>query len=442
MHRRDLLKMLFSTPLAAPLALSFWDADLYAQRTRGLPPLSIKEVRAIAVSPAQRYSWVFVKVITSEPGLYGIGSASNAYQAWAVKASIEKHMAPFWIGKDPDRIEDLWQETNIRSYWRNSTVINNVLSGIDMALWDIKGKRAGMPVYQLLGGKVRDAVPLYAHASGETMDACVEDTRNYMQQGFRHVRVQMGGYGGGGFIPPDHGSRPQGGFHGQAFDEELYVDTIPKLFLYLREKLGEEVKLLHDVHEHLSPVMAMELAKRLEPARMFFVEDILPPEQTDWFRRIREVTPTPMAMGELFTNPHEWRPLIAERLIDFIRCRVSQIGGITQAMKIAALCENFGVRTAWQEGGENDPVNQLAAYHVDLAIPSFGIQEENHFPELVAEMMPGMAQMRGGYLYGSDGPGLGIDINEALAAKHPLVDDPKNADWTTVRGMDGSLVKP
>jgi mannonate dehydratase len=263
-----------------------------------------------------------------------------------------------------------------------------------------------------------------------------------MEQGFRHVRVQMGGYGGGGFIAPGEGSRPESGYQGQAFDEDLYVDTIPKLFMHLRDKLGWDVKLLHDVHEHLSPVMAMELAKRLEPARMFFVEDILPPEQIDWFRRIREVTTTPMAMGELFTHPHEWRPLIAERLIDFIRCRVSQIGGITQAKKIAALCENFGVRTAWQEGGENDPVNQLAAYHVDLAIPSFGIQEENDFPELVFEMMPGAARIRGGYLYGSDGPGLGIDINEEMAAKHPLVDDPKNADWTTVRGMDGSLVKP
>ena len=149
-----------------------------------------------------------------------------------------------------------------------------------------------------------------------------------------------------------------------------------------------------------------------------------------------------MAMGELFTHPHEWRPLIANRLIDFFRGRVGMIGGITQAKKIAALCEQFGVRTAFQEGGENDPINQLIAYHVDLTIPSFGIQEENDFPEEVHEMMPGAARIRGGYLYGSDKPGLGIDLNEQIAAKYPLVDDHRNADWTTVRGMDGSVVRP
>ena len=175
---------------------------------------------------------------------------------------------------------------------------------------------------------------------------------------------------------------------------------------------------------------------------MFFVEDILPPEQIDHFARISTTTTTPMAMGELFTHPHEWRPLIANRWIDFIRCRVGMIGGITQAKKIAALCEQFGVRTAWQEGGENDPINQLIAYHVDLTIPSFGIQEENDFPEEVYEMMPGAARIRGGYLYGSDKPGLGIDLNEKLAAKYPLTENHRVSDWTTVRGMDGSLVKP
>ncbi len=175
---------------------------------------------------------------------------------------------------------------------------------------------------------------------------------------------------------------------------------------------------------------------------MFFVEDILPPEQIDHFARISTTTTTPMAMGELFTHPHEWRPLIANRWIDFIRCRVGMIGGITQAKKIASLCEQFGVRTAWQEGGENDPINQLIAYHVDLTIPSFGIQEENDFPDEVYEMMPGAARIRGGYLYGSDKPGLGIDLDEKLAAKYPLTEDHRVSDWTTVRGMDGSLVKP
>jgi len=385
---------------------------------------------------------VFLKLITSEPGLYGLGSASNVNQALTVATAIGQHLGPFWIGKNPDRIEDLWQSTHVRSYWRNSTIQNNALSALDVALWDIKGKRANMPAYELLGGKARDAVPMYAHADGRDMNEVTENVRKYMDEGYRHVRAQMGGYGGGGMIPPGQGSRPAGGYNGPAFDEELYVDTIPKLFEHLRVKLGKDVKLLHDVHEHLTPIMAVELAKRVEPYRLFFLEDILPPEQIEWFRQVRQATTTPLAMGELFTHPHEWVPLITQRLIDFVRNRLSQTGGITMAKKVAALCETHGVRTAWQEGGDNDPVNQLASYHVDLSISSFGIQEENHFPPLVHEMMPGTAQLKGGYLYGSDGPGLGIDINEEMAKKYPLEPPPGRDNWTTVRGMDGSLVKP
>ncbi len=433
MNRRDLLKGLLVTPVIS---------GRIHGRPRGLPRLKIKQIRVIPTSPGGRYHWVFLKIITNDPDLYGIGSASNYAHAFSITTAIEKHLAPFWIGKDPDRIEDLWQNTNTRSYWRNSTVVNNVLSALDMALWDIKAKRAEMPLYQLLGGKVRDAVPLYAHAGGQDPQEVEDSVRSYVQEGYRHVRAQMGGYGGGGFIAPGKGSRPEEGFSGSAFDEQLYVQTIPRLFEYLRVQLGGEVKLLHDVHEHLSPNLAVDFARRMEPYQMFFVEDILPPEQIAWFEQIRQVTSTPMAMGELFTHPLEWTPLIANRLIDFIRCRLSQIGGITAARKIAALCESFGVRTAWQEGGDNDPVNQLASYHVDLTIPNFGIQEENHFPDLVHEMFPGTAQLRGGYLYGNDQPGLGIDIKEELAAQHPLVEPFGADDWTTVRKMDGSLVKP
>jgi mannonate dehydratase len=435
MNRRSFSKCLLGTATA----------ELYASRTRGLPPLTIREVRTIKTSAGGRYQWVFVKVLTSEPGLHGLGSSSNVHQPLTVAASIENHMAPFWTGRTVDRVEDMWHLTNYRSYRRNSVIENNVLSGLDMALWDIKGKRAGMPVYELLGGKVRDAVPVYGHAIGKDNREVEEDVRKYMELGYRHVRAQIihiGGYGGGGMVAPGEGSRPAAGFAGTAFDEEQYAEVIPKLFEHLRVKLGTGVKLIHDVHEHLTPTMALEFARRMEPYRMFFVEDILPPELIDWFREIRQITSTPMAMGELFTNPREWMPLISGRLVDFIRCRVSSVGGITPARKIATLCEAHGVRTAWQEGGDNDPVNQLAGYHLDLSSPAFGIQEDNRFPPLVHEMMPGTAQIRTGYLYGSDGPGLGIDINEEMAARYPLKPPPGTEDGTTVRGMDGSLVRP
>jgi mannonate dehydratase len=369
MKRRDFLKGLAAVPAAA--------AQQYERRTRGLPPLTIKQVYPIVTSPEGRYQWVFVKVVTSEPGLYGIGSASNVHQALTVAAAVEKHLAPFWTGRDVDRIDDIWYATTYRSYRRSDTVLNNALSGLDMALWDIKGKRAGMPVYELLGGKVRDAVPCYGHADGRSLEEVTNHVRGFMERGYRHVRAQIGGYGGGGMIPPGQGIRPDKGFTGPAFDEEQYIEAIPKLFEHIRVQLGKDVKLIHDVHEHLTPTMAVELARRMEPYRMFFVEDILPPELIQWYRNIRQVTSTPMAMGEIFTNPQEWVPMISERLIDFARCRVSTVGGITPARKIAHLCETFGVRTAWQEGGDNDPVNFAAACHIDLASSAFGIQEDN-----------------------------------------------------------------
>src|SRR5215469_346793 len=206
-------------------ALAFAAAP-YLRATKGLPPLKITAVKVIPTSGGRNYQWVFLKVLTSEPGLYGIGSASNLNHTGAVVAAIEKQYAPFWIGKNPARIEDLWQSTNVRTYWRNSTIQNNILSALDMALWDIKGKRSGMPVYELLGGKVRDAVPIYAHADGRDRDQVVENVHKYMEEGYRHVRAQMGGYGGGGMIPAGQGSRPHNGFNGAAFDEDLYIEVI------------------------------------------------------------------------------------------------------------------------------------------------------------------------------------------------------------------------
>ena len=433
MERRNLLKAVLAAPVTG-----------MAQRTNGLAPLTIKDVKVIPTSGGRRYRWVFLKVVTSEPELYGIGSAGNHYQAHAVVAALEKHLKPWLIGRNPDRIEDLWQAAQMRTYWRNGPVNNNVLAAMDMALWDIKGKRAGMPVYELLGGKMRDAVPCYDHAGGPDKEAAVASVQASMAKGFRHIRVQYGagGYGGGGFIPAGKGNRPEGGYQGLAFDEELYVDTIPKVFEYVRAKVGFEPKLCHDVHSHLSGINAVELARRMQPFQMLFLEDILPPEQIAWYRNIRQAATTPQAVGEVFSHPYEYLPLITDRLIDYVRCRVSAIGGITQAKKIATLCEVFGVKTAFQEGGENDPVNQLASYHVDISSTAFGIQEENQFPDLVHEMMPGAARIRNGYLYGSGKPGLGIDIDEKLAAKYPLEESKDGGAYRTDRTLDGAVVKP
>jgi mannonate dehydratase len=211
---------------------------------------------------------------------------------------------------------------------------------------------------------------------------------------------------------------------------------------YVRAQVGFGPKLLHDVHSHLSGINAADFCRRMQPLQMFFIEDVLPPEQVEWYRQIRQVCTTPQAVGEVFSHPFEWLPLVTNRWIDFVRCRVSAIGGITPAKKLAVICEPFGVRTAFQEGGENDPVNQLAAYHVDISSTAFGIQEENHFPPLVHELLPGCAEIRKGYLYGNGKPGLGIDIDEKLAARYPLGNTPNGAAWPLDRTLDGAVVKP
>ncbi|MHB0855982.1 MAG: enolase C-terminal domain-like protein [Anaerolineae bacterium] len=389
-------------------------------------------------------SWLIVKVITDQPGLYGIGSASDYYHGPTVAAAIKECLAPRLIGREASHIEDIWQSTYTSGYWRNGSILNTALAGIDMALWDIKGKEAGMPIHQLLGGPCRTAVPCYAHAGGEDLLELEEDVRRYMEEGYSVIRCQLGPYGGGGFIPAErahmpHNAAPQAA----AFDDEAYLEKVPCMFEHLRARLGFGVKLTHDVHEHLRPHNAVALAKLLEPYRLFFLEDVLPPEQIDWYRLIRQQCTTPQAMGELFVNPREWTPLITERLIDYVRVRVSKGGGITPCRKIAALCEAFGVHTAWQEGGDNDPVNQVAAAHLDLASWSFGIQEENHFGPEELEAFPGHGMLSGGYLYVNDKPGLGIDIDEEKAAC--LLNDEHARFWHYAaedRRADGSVVRP
>lgn len=439
MNRRELIRTAFT---AAPLIPAAAAQDA-AKRANGLPPLTIKDVKVIATTAGGNYRWVFLKIVTSEPGLYGIGSANNNYETKAVIAALEDHLKPWLIGKDPNRIEDLWQAAQMKTYWRNGPVNNNVLAAMDMALWDIKGKRAGMPLYELFGGKAHDAVALYDHQGGRTKEACLETLQRSIANGFRHVRIQFGeGYGGGGFIPAGEGSRPEGGFQGAAFDEDQYIDVIPPIFEYLRAKAGFTAKLIHDVHSKMNGSNAVELARRLQPVQMYFVEDILPLEQISWYRNIRQVCSTPQAIGEVFSHPLEVIPLIQDRLIDFIRCRVAAIGGITPLRKLVSMCEIYGVKTAFQEGGENDPVNQLASYHIDISCSAFGIQEENHFPQVVHDLLPGLAQIRKGYLYDSGKPGLGLDIDEELAAKYPLGQIRGGGAYKTDRTIDGKVIIP
>ncbi len=315
-------------------------------------------------------------------------------------------------------------------------MLNNALSGIDMALWDIKGKLAGLPVYQLLGGKCREAAAVYRHADGQDEREVEENVRKFMEQGVRHIRCQLGGYGGRG-----HAIRsPDNALPGAYYDPDAYARSVPRLFEHLRAAIGFEAELLHDVHERVSPIEAVRLAKQLEPYRLYFLEDPLSPEQLDWLAAIRSQSATPIAMGELFTHPREWTPLITGSLIDFIRVHVSAIGGLTPARKLAALCEAFGVRTAWHGPGDVSPVGHAANLHLDLSVSNFGVQEWYGFSERIREVFPGCPELRNGYAYLNDRPGLGIDIDEALAARYPCVN--RIPGWTLARLPDGTSARP
>lgn len=398
-------------------------------------PITIRDVQAILTQPGGS-RLLIVKVLTSEPGLYGLGCATFTQRIFAVQAAIERHLKPFVVGREVDRIEELWQMAMVHGYWRNGPVLNNAISGIDQALWDIKGKQAGMPVYQLLGGKSREAAAVYVHADGRDPQEVEANVRQYMEQGFRYIRVQMGGYGGqaGAMVKPENA--PAGSY----FDPRAYCRNMLKMIEHVRAQVGDTVELLHDIHERLNPIDALQFAKDVEQYKLFFLEDALAPEDIAWFRTFRQQCATPLAMGELFNSPHEWQPLITERLIDFIRMHISQMGGITPARTVGLMASLYNIRTAWHGPGDTSPVGHAANLHLDVWLPNFGIQEWYRPSELEYEMFPGLPEIRNGYLYPNDRPGLGIDIDEALAAKYPCQEIIEQ--WTQTRLPDGSPTRP
>jgi mannonate dehydratase len=398
-------------------------------------PVTIEDVRIILTQPG-RSRLAVVKVITSEPGLYGLGCATFTQRIHAVAAALEHHLKPFLIGRDVARIEDTWQQAMVHGYWRNGPVLNNAVSGVDQALWDIKGKQAGMPVHDLLGGKCREAAHVYVHADGTSPGEVADRVAAYREAGYRYVRVQQGLYGGAASDTPP----PRGALSGAYFDPGRYRRDTLAMIDHVRATFGHEVELLHDVHERLNPADAVQFAKDLESYRLFFLEDLLAPEDLAWFHRVRSQCATPLAMGELFNHPSEWRTVIEQHLVDFVRMHMSQMGGITPARKVADLAHLHGIRTAWHGPGDTSPVGHAANLHLDLWSPAFGVQEWYQPSELEYEMFPGLPVVEDGYLYGNGLPGLGIDLDEDLARRYPVEDVVE--EWTQTRLPDGTPVRP
>ena len=383
---------------------------------------------------------VVAKVVTDQPGLYGWGCGTFTQRFRAVEAAIERHLKPFAIGRDAAAIADFWHSAMHDGYWRNGPVLNNAVSAVEMALWDIKGKVAGLPCYQLWGGRSRGTAAVYVHANGNEPREVLDQALGYWEQGFRHIRCQLGGYvgvGAGAASSASAGFSDAGGTGSIFFDPGEKLRRVPELFETVRAGLPPEAELLYDIHERLAPVDAVRLAKALEPYRLFFLEDALSPEDIGYFRMLRSQCAVPLAMGELFVHPLEVEPLVTERLIDFVRVHVSTYGGITAALKLANLCAAFGVRTAWHGPHDVSPIGMAANVHLDLHVANFGIQEWAFRSPAEADLFPGIPEVRAGSVDVNERPGWGIEMDERLACRFPCDDAaslrpvPRLADGTS-----------
>lgn len=402
--------------------------------------ITIRDIKTIITAP-HGINLVVVKVETSEPELYGLGCATFTWRYKAVIPAIQEYLRPMLIGRSVYNTEDIWQTMMGSSYWRNGPVLNNAISGVDEALWDIKGKIAGLPLYELFGGKCREGVAVYKHADGNTVEEVVENLHALQEQGYHYIRCQMGTYGGTMNGAPQKLNKPENAPDGMYYSPRLYMQNTVKLFEKVRNDVGWDVELLHDIHERLTPIDTLNLVKEFEQFKMFYVEDALRPDQVGYFEKLRSHTTTPLAMGELFTNSLEWKTIIQNQWIDYIRVHISDIGGLTPARKLAAFSEAYQVRTAWHGPNDLSPVGMTAQMHLDLSSPNFGIQEFAGFNEAEEEVFPGCPEVRNGYAYLNKKPGIGIDFDEEKAKKYPAVDT-MDFSWLYSRIEDGTAVRP
>jgi mannonate dehydratase len=383
--------------------------------------MKIVDAKVIICCPGRNF--VTLKIVT-EDGVHGLGDATLNGRELAVASYLKDHVIPLLIGRDARRIEDTWHYLYKGAYWRRGPVTMAAIGAVDTALWDIMGKTLNAPVYQLLGGASRESVMVYGHANGENMEDTVKAVAHYAEMGYRAIRAQSGipgvlhayGIGRGSmyYEPAEKGMPLE-----TIWSTERYLDFVPTLFERLRKEFGFEVHLLHDVHHRLTPIEAARLGKSLEPYRLFWLEDPTPAELQSAFRIIRQHTTTPIAVGEVFNTIFDCVQLIEEQLIDYIRTTVIHSGGITHLRRIAALAELHHVRTGAHGATDLGPVALAAALHFDLNVHNFGIQEYMRHTDETDRVFPHAYFFERGAMHPGEAPGLGIDIDEALAAKYP-----------------------
>jgi mannonate dehydratase len=383
--------------------------------------MKITDAKVIVCSPGRNF--VTLKVVT-EDGVHGLGDATLNGRELAVASYLTDHVVPLLIGRDARRIEDTWHYLYKGAYWRRGPVTMSAIAAVDSALWDIRGKTLNTPVYQLLGGRSREAVMVYGHANGDTIDSTVEAVAKYVEMGYRAIRAQCGVPG----IPNAYGVGRGALYYEPAekgwpleteWDTSQYLQIVPKLFERVRKEFGPDVHLLHDAHHRLTPIEAARLGKSLEPYHLFWLEDPTPAEAQEAFRLIRQHTTTPLAVGEIFNTIFDCYQLIQEQLIDYVRTTVVRAGGITHLKKIASLAELYQVRTGSHGATDLSPVCMAAALHFDLSVHNFGVQEYMRHTEDTDRVFPHAYKFANGSMHPGEAPGLGVDIDEALAAKHP-----------------------
>jgi mannonate dehydratase len=381
----------------------------------------IVSARVIVTCPGRNF--VTLKIETKD-GLTGVGDATLNGRELAVASYLNDHVIPCLIGRDAHQIEDIWQFLYRGAYWRRGPVTMSAIAAVDTALWDIKAKLAGMPLYQLLGGASRTGVMVYGHANGQTIEDTIAAARDYVALGYKAVRLQCGVPG----LPSTYGVSKDKLFYEPAdadlptenvWSSSKYMRVVPELFAAARDALGWDVYLLHDVHHRLKPIEAGRLGKDLEPYRPFWIEDPTPAENQDNLRLVRQHTTSPIAIGEIFNSIWDAKQLIQEQLIDYIRATVVHAGGITHLRRIATFADMFGVRTGCHGATDLSPVSMAAALHFDLSVPNFGIQEYMRHTDETDAVFPHAYSFSGGNLHPGDQPGLGVDIDEDLAAKYP-----------------------